>query len=147
MHIDFRGTSLCLPHQLPWGSAVGKALANAGDVSSVPGSGRCPGEGNGNPLQCSCLGNPMNRGAWWASVHGDSPGKNTGVGCHALLQGDLPTQGLNPGLQHYRQILYQLSHQGSPRTLQWVAYPFSRGSSQPWDRTQVSCIAGGFFTI
>ena len=46
------------------------------------------------------------------SVHGDSPGKNTGVGCHALLQGIFPTQGSNPGLLHYRWILYHLSHQG-----------------------------------
>ena len=44
----------------------------------------------------------------------DSPGKNTGVGCCALLQGIFPTQELNPGLLHYRQILYHLSHQGSP---------------------------------
>ena len=50
-----------------------------------------------------------------SSVHGDSPGKNTGVGCHALLQGIFPTQGSNPGLSHCRQILYQLSHQGSPK--------------------------------
>ena len=61
------------------------------------------------------------------SVHGDSPGKNIGVNCHALLQGIFSTQGSNPGLPHYRQILYQLSHQGSPRTLEWVAYPFSWG--------------------
>ena len=47
------------------------------------------------------------------SVLGDSPGKNTEVGCHALLQGIFPTQGSNPGLLHCRQILYQLSHQGS----------------------------------
>ena len=40
------------------------------DVSVTPGSGRSPGEGNGNPLQCSCLGNPMERRAWWATVHG-----------------------------------------------------------------------------
>ena len=46
------------------------------------------------------------------SVHGDSPGKNTGVGCHSLLQGNFPTQGLNWGLLHCRQILYHLSHQG-----------------------------------
>ena len=51
------------------------------------------------------------------SVHGDSPGKNTGVGCYALLQGIFPTQGSNPGLPHCRQILYHLSHQGSPRIL------------------------------
>ena len=46
--------------------------ANAGDVGSSPGSGRSPGERNGNPLQCSCLGNPMDRGAWRATVHGVS---------------------------------------------------------------------------
>ena len=44
----------------------------------------------------------------------NSPGKNTGVGCHLLLQGNFPTQGSNPGLLYYRQILYCLSHQGSP---------------------------------
>ena len=44
--------------------------ANAGDVSLIPGSGRSPGEGNGSPLQYSCLGNPMDRGAWRATVHG-----------------------------------------------------------------------------
>ena len=49
-----------------------------------------------------------------SSIHGDSPGKNTGVGCHALLQGIFPNQGSNPGLPHCRQILYPLSHQGSP---------------------------------
>ena len=48
-----------------------------------------------------------------SSVHGDSPGENTGVDCHALLQGIFPTQGSNPGLLHYRQILYCLSHQGN----------------------------------
>ena len=64
-----------------------------------------------------------------SSVHGDSPGKNTGVGCHALLQGIFPTQWLNPCLSHCGWILYCLNHQGSPRILEWVACPFSRGSS------------------
>ena len=76
----------------------------------------------------------------------DSPGRNTGVGCHALLQGIFPTQGSNPGLPHCGQILYPLSHQGSPRILEWVAYTFSRGSSPPRNRSGVSCIAGGYFT-
>ena len=49
-----------------------------------------------------------------SSVHWDFPGKNTGMGCHALLQRIFPTQGSNPGLPHCRQILYPLSHQGSP---------------------------------
>ena len=44
--------------------------ANAGDIGSIPGSGRSPGEGKGNPLQYACLGNTMDRGAWWATVHG-----------------------------------------------------------------------------
>ena len=43
--------------------------ANAGDACSIPGSGRSPGKGNGNPLHYSCLGSPMDRGAWWATVH------------------------------------------------------------------------------
>ena len=90
-----------------------------------------------DPMDCSPPG---------SSVHGDSPGKNAGVGCHAFLQGIFPTQGSNPGLPHCRQILYYLSHQGSPRILEWVAYPFSSGSSQPRNRTRVSCIACGFFT-
>ena len=121
-----------------------------------------------------------------SSAHGDSPGKNTGVGCCApppgdlphpgieprspalqadpslseppgkpknmgvgslsILQGIFPTQELNWGLLHGRWILYQLSYQGSPRILEWVVYPFSRGSSQPRNWTRVSCMAGGFFT-
>ena len=76
----------------------------------------------------------------------NSPGQNTGVGSYSLLQGIFPTQGWNPSLPHCRQILYQLSHKGSPRILECVAYPFSRGSSRPRNRTWVSCIAGGFFT-
>ena len=80
------------------------------------------------------------------SVHGDSPGRNTGVGCHALLQGIFPTQGSQPGLPHCRQIPYCLSQQESPRILEWVAYPFSRRSSWPRHWTRVSCIAGVFFT-
>ena len=76
----------------------------------------------------------------------NSPGQNTGGGSLYLLQGIFPTQWLNPGLPHCRQILYQLSHKGSPGLLGWVAYPFPRGSSQPRNQTGVSCIAGGFFT-
>ena len=52
-----------------------------------------------------------------SSVHVDSPGRNTGVGCYAFLQVIFPTQGSNPGLPHCRWILYCLSHQGSPRIL------------------------------
>ena len=75
----------------------------------------------------------------------NAPGQNTGVGSLSLLQ-FFPTQGLNPGLPHCRWILYQLSHKGSPRILEWVACPFSSGSSWPRNWTEVSCIAGRLFT-
>ena len=63
---------------------------------------------------CPVVCNPMDCRPPGSSVHGDSPGKNNGVGCHALLQGIFLTQGLNPGLPHCRQIFQPLSHQGSP---------------------------------
>ena len=72
---------------------------------------------------CQTLCDPMDCSPPGSSVHGDSPDKNTGVGCHALPHGILPTQGLNPGLPHCRQILYRLSPQGSPRILEWEAIP------------------------
>ena len=106
----------------------------------------CIGEENGNPLQCSCLENPRDRGPWWAVVCGvaqsrsrlkqlnssssrhiyilfatpiwSSPGQNTAVGSLSLLQEILSTQESNPGLLHCRRILYQLSHKGSPRILE-----------------------------
>ena len=74
------------------------------------------------------------------------PDQNTGAGSFSLFQGIFPTQGTKPGLQHWRQILYQLSHKGSTRLLEWVAYPFSSGSSWPRNWMTVSCIAGRFFT-
>ena len=54
----------------PGGAEVKASACNVGDLGSIPGSGRSPGEGNGNPLQYSCLENLMDRGAWWATVHG-----------------------------------------------------------------------------
>ena len=85
---------------------------------------------------------PLKYTAW------NSPGHNTAVGSLSLLQprGSFQPRKLNLGLPHYRWILYQLTHKGSPRILEWVAYRFSMGSSRPRYRTRVSCIAGGFFT-
>ena len=71
-------------------------------------------------LLCPILWDPMDCSPPGSFVHCGSPGKNTGVGCHALLQRIFPTQGSNPGLPHCRQILYCLSHQGSPNLLQYV---------------------------
>ena len=56
--------------QVPGGSEVKVSACNAGNLGSIPGSGRFPGKGNGNPLQYSCLENPVDRGAWWTIAHG-----------------------------------------------------------------------------
>ena len=63
------------------------------------------------PQSCPTLCDSIDHSLPGSSVHGDSPGKNTGVGCHTLLQGILPTQGSNPGLLHFRQTLYQVREQ------------------------------------
>ena len=79
--------------------------ANAGDrkdMGLILALGRSREEGEGNTLQYSCLGNPMDRGAWWATVH------------------SLASQGSNPGLPHCRQILYQLSYPGSRVAKSWT---------------------------
>ena len=82
---------------------------------------------------CPTLCNPMD----YTCSPWNPPGQNTGVGSYSLL---------SLGLPYCRWILYQLSHQGSPRILEWVAYPSSRRSSPPRNQTRVSCIAGRFFT-
>ena len=71
----------------------------------------------------------------------NSPGQNTAVGSLSLLQGIFPTQGSNPGLLQCRRILYQLSHKGSPRILQWVAYPFLQGIflTHEWNQGLLHC--------
>ena len=58
-----------MPEGFPGGSDSKESACNVGDLGSIPGLGRSPGEGNSNPLQYSCLGNPMDRGAWWATDH------------------------------------------------------------------------------
>ena len=88
-------------------------------------------------MDCSLLG---------TSIHGDSPGKNIGVGCHCHPLGILPTQESSLGLPHSRRILYHLRHQGSPGISECVAYSFSRGSSWPRNQTLASCLSAGFFT-
>ena len=125
---------------------------NCGYHSSLlpaPGDLYCHGYNNSAVLSYSVMSHsshPRDYSLPGFSVCGDSPGKNTGVGCHVLLQGIFPTQGLNPSLPHCMQILYCLSYQGSPRMLEWVIYPISRGSSWSRNRTGLSCIAGRFFT-
>ena len=66
-----------LIYELPWWFSRKESACNAGDVGSIPGSGRSSGEGNGDPLQNSCLGNSMDRGAWQATIHGVTKESNT----------------------------------------------------------------------
>jgi len=63
------GVPLPSPYRLQYSVNGISGWLSPRDAGSIPGSGRSPGEGNGNPLQYSCLGNPMDRGAWWATVH------------------------------------------------------------------------------
>ena len=67
---------------LSWWFSGKEFACNTGDLSSIPGSGRSPGEANGNPLQYSCLGNSMDRGAWWATVHAVTESDTTEVTWH-----------------------------------------------------------------
>ena len=88
--------------------------ANAGDVGSVPGLGGSPEGGNGNPLQYSCLKNPIDREAWWATVHGVAVKVKVAQSCPTLCDPmDCTVHGI---LQK--------------RILEWVAFLFSRESSQ-----------------
>ena len=72
---------------------------------------------------CLSLCDPIDYSSLGSSVHGDSPGKNIRMGCHALLQENFPNQGLNPGLLHCRQNLFHLGHQESPQLPQNPSIP------------------------
>ena len=74
-----------LYYTFPGCSEVKVFASNAGDLSSIPGSGRSPGEGNGNLLLYSCLENPMDGGAWWATVHSRKESDMTSLSQHHLL--------------------------------------------------------------
>ena len=71
---SLRIVNIMYPYESVWGFPGGsvskESACNAGDLGLIPGLVRSPGEGNGNPLQYSCLDNPMDRGAWWITVHG-----------------------------------------------------------------------------
>ena len=85
-------------------------------------------------MDCSRLG---------SSLHGDSPGKNAGVGCHALLHGIFPTQGSNPGLLNYRRSLYHLNHWGSPSSGIYTLF-YNKGSEKFCNKTKYWFLFLGF---
>ena len=124
----------------PGGKESACYTEDTGDQGSIPGWRRSPGGRHGNPFQSSCVENPMDKGAWWATVHRYAESYTTeetehacmdcsppGSSVHGILQAStlewvtillsrwsFPIQGSNPHLLHWRSILYLLSHQGSP---------------------------------
>ena len=94
---------------------------------------------------CPTLCDPMDCSLPGSSVHADSPGKNTQVGCHAFLQGIFPTQGSNLGLPHCRWILYHLSQQGSPDI--WFTDIFLQSIACLFLLLTVSCTEQKFLTF
>ena len=135
------------------GSSDGKESAcNGGDLSLIPGLGRSPGGGHGNPLQYSCLENSMDRGAWRAIVHGVAKSRTRlSDFTHTHAHTHTHTEGPNIRESESRSVVsnpvdYTVYGILQARILECVAFPFSRGSSQPRDQTQVSRIAGRFFT-
>ena len=139
----------------PGGVSGKESASNAGnvrDMNSIPGLGRFPGEGHGNPLQYSCLENPLDRGAWWATVHRIAKSwtwpkwlsthaqmdrfSSVAQSCPTLCD---PMDCSPPG-----SLVHGIFQAW---ILEWVAISFSRGSSRPRDQTWVSCIVGRRFTV
>ena len=141
----------------PCRSAGKESTCNAGDLGSIPGLGRSPGGGHGNPLQYSCLENPHGQRSLvgynpWGCKESDMTeheyctllrGRTSAPDVEHVLRCSVVSDSLTP---------WTVSHQAplsmgilQARILQWVVIPSSRGSSQPRDRTQVSCNAGRFF--
>ena len=116
------GTLACHPRSLPLPPSprLALGLVNCAALVKVKVTQSCP-----------TLCNPMDY-----TVHGILQARILEWGSLSLLQGTFPTQGSNPGLPHCRWILYQLSHKGSPRILERVAYPFSSRSSRPRNQTR-----------
>ena len=136
----------------PGGSEDKVSTCNAGDPGSIPGLGRSPGEGNGNPLQYSCLENPINRGAWWATVHGVTKSRiwlSNFTFFLSFFFFRLVTQ--------WCLILFYpmdcsppgSSVDGIPQAkmLEWVAILFSSRSSKPRDQLISLALQANFFTI
>ena len=95
---------------------------------------------------CLTFCDPMDCSPPGSSVHGDSPGKNTGVGCHALLQGNLPNPGTEPTSPALLVDSLPSEPPGKPKNTGVGSLSFLHGTTHPRNQTGASCIAGGFFT-
>ena len=114
----------------PGGSDGKESICNAGDQGLIPGSGRSPGEGKGNPLQYSCLENPMDRGAWWATVHGATKSWTRPSHGHSILLKSCGLGAHGKVLLHVDGVLLVHFHKAGlfavPSHLQCALYPHSR---------------------
>ena len=107
----------------PGGSDGKESAHNAGDRGLIPGSGRSPGGGNGNPLQCSCLGNPIDRRAWWAAVHGISKELDMTERLHNNNGGDadlISGSGRSPGGGNGNPLQYSCLGNSMDRGTWWL---------------------------
>ena len=108
IHVPPFPTSVILLGYVPGGSEVKASACNVGDLGSIPGLGRSPGEGNGNPLQYSCLVNPMDGGAWWATVHGVAKSRtrlSDFTSLHFMLHHNIATA---PSIQSKSKIVFPI---------------------------------------
>ena len=96
---------------------------------------------------CPTLCDPVDCSPRGSSVHEDSPGKNTGVVCHALLQGIFPTQGLKPGHLHCKWILYHLRYQGSPQVMAKMVLPGRPGKIAAADKFCIEIFPSPFLHV
>ena len=142
MHVSYMHEYMCIG-----GSEVKASACNVGDLGLIPGLGRSPGEGNGNPLQYSCLENPIDRGAWWATVHGVVKSR-TQLSDFTLLHMHMYVCVLSNSVMCDSCDPMDCSLPSSSvygilqaRVLECVAISSSRGSSQTRDQTHVSCIS------
>ena len=109
--INFKIKTITRDKGFPGGSDCGQSACNTEDLGSISGSGRSPGRGNGNPFQYSCLENPMDRGTWWAAVHGVAKSHTRLNDKHYKRQGRAlhNVQGINPKRRYnnYKYICIQ----------------------------------------
>ena len=125
----------CVSCHLPGGSVVKNLPSNAGDVGSIPGPRRSPGERNGNPLQYSCLENPMDREAWWGAVHGLA--KNQTWLSNQAQTANLPYAGHCPALvcAPFNAVRITVPHKSPEGTFEVVysdSFIVQMGKPTPW---------------
>ena len=131
---------LCMLLSSLKGNKVKTSACNTGDLGSIPGSGRSPGEGNGNPPQYSCLENPMDGGAWWATVHGVAKSWTWLSNFTSLKGNNLQKKSLSPSKYHQHNRLFVAVFDWSPKESERT----SAAASHRWQKQilEILCYSG-----